>query len=88
MRECPQCGAELAPGAPECPSCGCGEHCSAQVDHLPLPDADARLAPLPLLIAAIVAGIAVLAAVVSPWVLLVLVPVGALALVPRRRHAG
>jgi len=67
MRDCPQCGAAVAPGAPQCPCCGCGEHCTAQVDHLPLPDADARFAPVPLLIAALVAGLAVLVAVVSPW---------------------
>jgi hypothetical protein len=69
MRECPQCGAPAAPGACECPCCGCGEHATGQVDHLPVSDTGARLEPVPLAAAAVAGAAAVAAALVSPWAL-------------------
>jgi hypothetical protein len=69
MQECPQCGATAPPGACECPCCGCGEHATAQVDHLPLADANPWLAPVPLVAAGVAGGAALLAALVSPWAL-------------------
>ena len=61
LRECPHCGAacSCAPGGRECPACGQGYGSQGMVDHLPLPDEDARLAPLPLLIAGAVALVVV-----------------------------
>jgi hypothetical protein len=57
VRDCPHCGAacECAAGARECPCCGQPYAAQGMVDHLPLPDDDARLAPVPLLVAAAVA---------------------------------
>jgi hypothetical protein len=61
LRECPHCGSacECAPGGRECPCCGQAYAAQGMVDHLPLPDDDARLAPVPLLAAAVFALIVV-----------------------------
>ena len=61
LRECPHCGASCgcAPGGRECPACGQGYGAQGLVDHLPLPDDDARLATVPLLIASAVALVVV-----------------------------
>ena len=74
-RECPHCGCAdaVAPGSRECPCCGQGYGAQGLVDHLPLPDEDARMAPAALAGAAAVA-LAVLAAVaLGPWALLAVV---------------
>src|SRR4051794_31409422 len=81
IRSCPHCGSACAvdPGARECPCCGQGYGAQGAVDHLPLPDDDARFAPAAFAAAAGVALVVVVAAVVSVWALVVAALCGALA---------
>jgi hypothetical protein len=61
-RECPECGLARPAGARDCPCCGCAPGGTGLVDHLPPADADHRLAPVALVVAGLISGIAVLAA--------------------------
>ena len=81
IRQCPHCGSACAvgPAARECPCCGQGYGAQGLVDHLPLPDDDARLAPAALGAAAVVALVVVAAVAVTPWALVVLAAVAAVA---------
>jgi hypothetical protein len=93
IRSCPHCGTACAvgPGARECPCCGQGYGAQSAVDHLPLPDDDARFAPAAFGAAAAVALVVVVAAVVSVWALIVVAIAAALAgavFVAARRGAG
>jgi hypothetical protein len=90
VRQCPHCGCAnaVAPGARECPCCGQGYGAQGLVDHLPLPDEDARLAPAALAATAAVALAAVAAVALSLWALLAVLACVALivaALVVARR---
>lgn len=82
IRTCPHCGTACAvnTGARECPCCGQGYGAQGAVDHLPLPDDDARFAPAALAAAGAVALVVVVAAVVSVWALVVVALGAAVAL--------
>src|SRR6059058_4385620 len=70
-RQCPHCGSACAvgPAARECPCCGQGYGAQGLVDHLPLPDDDARFAPAAFAAAAAVALVVVAAVAITPWAL-------------------
>ena len=86
-RVCPECGLELPTAARDCPCCGCAPGGTGLVDHLPPADNDNRFAPVALVVAGLVAGFAVLAAL-APIAALVVGAVGlvALAVVALRRR--
>ena len=80
IRQCPHCGSAcaVAPGARECPCCGQGYGAQGLVDHLPLPDDDARFAPAAFAAAAAVALIVVAAVAITVWALVAVVLAGVL----------
>jgi hypothetical protein len=82
VRECPECGLELAAAARDCPCCGCAPGGTGLVDHLPPADNDNRFAPVALVAAGLVAGEVVLVAVAP--VAAIAVGAGAAALIVAR----
>jgi hypothetical protein len=90
VRQCPHCGCANAvePGARECPCCGQGYGAQGLVDHLPMQDENASLAPAALGAAAAVALAVVAAFALGLWALLaviVFVSVIVVSLVAARR---